>query len=448
MVRFRILVFLTIWFAGAGIGTGICEETKLLSLQGAVRIAVEHNPEVRAFGNALSAQQEDIGVARSFLLPKLALEENAARTNNPPNIFMMKLNQERFAQSDFAVDKLNKPAPINDFQTLVSLEQPLFARKAQIGLTMAKQEYAAKKEDFLRKKEEIALRVSQAYLKILTTRECVSVARKALEDAREHARIAELRHNADLGLYSDALRARTSVTEAEQRLVKVETDLAVAKRWLALLLGMDDSVDVASENLIVPLKEIDYYLSVSPARRDITALKLRRENAQNNVKLAESRYFPTLGLRGTYQLNDHNNAFGSEGNSWLVMASLRWDLFDGANREFERRKALHKAAETEEYLKGLKQLASFKIHEAYLTVEEVRKSLELSKSALESAEEGRRLVRIRYENSLSPIVDLLDVQLTLDHARANAVARQNDYFLAIINLGYESGTIMKDLQVE
>jgi outer membrane protein TolC len=72
----------------------------------------------------------------------------------------------------------------------------------------------------------------------------------------------------------------------------------------------------------------------------------------------------------------------------------------------------------------------------------------LSQSALEAAEEGRRLVKSRFENSLSPVVDLLDVQLTLDHARANLVVRQNECQLAIINLSYESGTILRDLKVE
>jgi hypothetical protein len=46
------------------------------------------------------------------------------------------------------------------------------------------------------------------------------------------------------------------------------------------------------------------------------------------------------------------------------------------------------------------------------------------------------------------MVDLLDVQLNLNHARAAVIARENAYKLAVINLGYESGTIMKDLNIE
>jgi outer membrane protein TolC len=74
--------------------------------------------------------------------------------------------------------------------------------------------------------------------------------------------------------------------------------------------------------------------------------------------------------------------------------------------------------------------------------------MELARSSLETAEEGKRLVKSRYENSLSPIVDLLDTQVMLERARANIVARENEYQRAILNLGYESGTIMEDLNIE
>jgi outer membrane protein TolC len=147
-------------------------------------------------------------------------------------------------------------------------------------------------------------------------------------------------------------------------------------------------------------------------------------------------------------MNDHRKLFGSEGNSWQVSASLRWELFDGTRREFERTRAQYEAAEMKESVNNLREFISFKVHDAYLAVEEARKNLQLAQAALKHAEEGARLVRSRYENSLSPVVDLLDVQVNLNRARANTVAQKNAYILAIVNLQYESGTIMKDLNID
>jgi outer membrane protein TolC len=423
-------------------------EVEAVSLREAVGLALENNHEIRAAQDALSSQEEDVGLAMSNLLPKINFEERFMTTTNPTFAFMAKLNQERFTQQDFAINSLNDPGSTYDFQTSFSFEQPIFVKKAAVGLDMAKTEYAAGEEDQTRKKQELAQKVARTYLSVITAKQYVTVSEKALEDAREHTRIALMRYQNGLGLYSDTLRASTAVTEAEQRLVSAQKNMNVAKRVLGLLLGRDEAVETTAAAPDIPLMGIEYYTDSSLGRKDLKSLELRYENARNNVKLAESSYFPNIGIGGNYQLNDHNTPFGSEGTSWTLLAFLRWDLFDGTKREHERSKAKLQVAETEEHLKGLKQAVSFKVYNAYLTVEESRKNAELSRSALKTAEEGTRLVTVRYERSLSPLVDLLDAQVSLDHARANVVARENEYLLSVIDLGYEAGTILKDLKIE
>ena len=164
-------------------------QERVLSLREAIEQALSGNPELRANEKALSAHREDIGIAKSFLLPKLTFEERFMRTNNPTYAFMAKLNQERFSKADLAgaPDTFNHPEPINNFQTSLSFEQAIFAPKAYIGYDMAKEEYSAKGEDFSRKREEVALNVFKTYLGIQTAKEFVAVTEKGIEDAKEHA---------------------------------------------------------------------------------------------------------------------------------------------------------------------------------------------------------------------------------------------------------------------
>ncbi len=423
-------------------------DEKQLSLKDTIQVALEDNHEIRAFKNSLYAQKDEIGIARSALLPKISLEEGFTRTDNPTSVFSIKLNQERFSQSDFAISSLNHPSPINDFQTILSFEQPILSIRANVGLRMAKNELLAKNEEFIRKKEEIAFKVIQTYVTVQTAKEYVRVSEKAVEEAKEHLRIAKSRYKSGLGLYSDTLRASTAVAAEEQRLVSDTKDLNVAKRALGLLLGMSESVDTTTEIPEVPVRDINYYTDKSSSRKDIESLKLKYENAKNNVRVAESGYLPTVGIGGSYQLNNHDAPFGAEGNSWNIMAFLRWDLFDGTKREYESAKAKYEAAQIEEGLSGLKKAASFTVYEAYLGVEEARKNIELAEAALKTAEEGRRLVELRYKDSLSLLVDLLDAQVNLDQARASLVSRKNQYKLAIAKLNFESGNILEDLGID
>lgn len=427
---------------------GSLGEEKQLSLKDAIRIALKNNHEIRALKNSVLAEKSDIGIARSSLLPRITFQEKFVRTDNPTSVFSFKLNQERFSQSDFEISALNNPDPLNDFESSLSVEQPILAIRDLLGTKMAKNEFLAQSEDFVRKKEEVAFRVLQSYIIVQTVKELVKVAEKALEDAKEHLRIANTRFKKGLGLYSDTLRASTAVTEAEQELVSASKDLNVAKRELGLLLGMSESVDTDTEIPKIPLRDLDYYQDKSSSRKDIRSLELRYENAKTNIRVSESGYLPTIGIGGSYQLNDHDAPFGAEGNSWNIMAFLRWKLFDGARREYERAKAKHTVAKVEEQLSGFKKAVSFNVYEAYLGVEEAKKNVELAEAALKTADEGRRLVKLRYENSLSLLVDLLDAQLNLDRARANLTAKKNRYHLAIARLSFTSGTTMQDLEVE
>jgi outer membrane protein len=438
-----LLFFLTTMMAKAGNASG-----ERLTLHEAVKIALAQNHELRAQRNSHAAKQADIGIARSLLLPKISLEERYLRTVNPTYAFMTKLNQERIGLNDFAPDSLNRPDAVSDFQTALTFEQPLFVRKANIGLEMSRKEAEASEEAIQRKKEEIAFKVVQYYLMVGTAGEYVNVGERGMEDAREHQRLAEVRYKAGLGLYSDLLRAATAVAEAGQRVVSARKNLNVAKRMLGLMIGSAEAVDIASGTPSLPTRDIEYARRQSLSRRDVRSLELRIENANNNIKLAEAGYYPVLGVGGGYQWNDHNAPLGSEGESWQLMAFLKWELFDGAKRKHEKIKARYQASEAEEHLKGMKKMVSFQVEEAWLNMEEAKKNQELAQEELKTAEEGRRLVKVRYEGALSPMVDLLDAHASFDRARANLVAKENESKLAIASLSYASGTILQDLQIE
>jgi len=429
------------------IPTSAMAQEQAFTLTDAVRYALEHNNEIRAAESSLAARKDDVGVARSNLLPKVFFEERALRTNNPTYVFMSKLNQGLFTSQDFAINSLNRPDPYNDFQTQFFAEQPIFVPKAWVGVDMSKREHQAGSIDLFRKQEEIAFRVCQAWLMVHTARAQLAVAEKGVEDAQEHYRIAKLRYEADLGMYADTLRASTALAESRQRKVTADKQHNLARRMLGLLLGLTGSADVEGEIPDFPLKDIEEYARDSQARGDVRSMELRYENAEKNIRLSETDYLPYVGIGGGYQWNDPANLFGGSGDSWQVSAFLRWNLFDGAKREYERSKAKHQARQAQEHLLGMKKAAAYGLYQAQLGVEEAKANLELAREALKTAEEGARLVQMRYENSFSPIVDLLDAQVVLDRARLGVIARENEYRVAVLNLGWESGTILKDLGI-
>jgi outer membrane protein len=423
------------------------EAGTMLSLPDAVRMALENNHELLAQKEGLLAQEKDTGVARSMLLPKVSVEERYLRTTTPGYAFMSRLNQERITSSDFNPDLLNHPDPIDDYQTTVAVEQPLYMQKALIGLSMSKKETQARAEDLRRKKEETAFSVVRAFLMVQSAREYAGAVARGISEAEENARIAGLRYKNGLGHYADTLRTSTALMEARQRSNAANKNLALARETLGLLTAAGGPVDAADGPVDLSLHDLDHYTQKAQARSDIRAASLRGENARKNISLAEAGYLPYLGVGGAYQLDDHDAPFGSEGKSWQVSAFLRWDLFDGTKREYERAKARHLAGQADQSLLAMRQGVSYRIREAYLNVEEAGKNSELARQGLGTAEEGTRLLRLRYQNGLASLADLLSSQASLEEARAGVVGRDNALKTAVASLSFESGTILEDLHV-
>ncbi len=445
-----IKTFMTVFVIYAALSGTTYAGDRTLTIKEALELAMTGNPEIRAMDKSLSAVRQDIGIAGSYLLPKINFEERFMRTNTPAYAFSFKMNQERFAASDLqgAPDTFNNPSPISDFQTTLSFEQPLFAPKAYIGLDMAKKEVSAKEKEFGRKKEDVALKVFKTYLGIGTAKAYVSAAEKGIEDTKAHLAIAEFRYKEGTGIYSDLLRAQVALSMAEERHVSAKKNHEVAKRALGLLLGLSESVDVVPEKYEIEIKDIDHYYGSSGSRKDLKAMESRVKNAGNMLRLADAGYLPVFGIGAAYQMNDHKKPLGSEGESWQMMAFLRWEIFDGTKREHERKKAGYKIEEAGEYLSAMKKEIAFNIYDAYLGVGEARDSLKLARAALISAEEGLRIVNVRYENSLSSMIELLDMQTGLDASRAGVVDKESAYQSAAANLWFQSGTIIKELGLE
>ncbi len=415
-----------------------------VTLQQSVSIALKDSPALRSYHWIVEAQKQEVKTAKGSLFPKVKIEERYQRTDNPTYGFMSKLNQERFTQDDFIIGALNNPRDISDFQTSLSFEQPLFLPGVYSGVRISGKELEAKQAEYQRKKEEVILHVVKTFTMVQTAREYLTAARKGMEDAREHKRIASLKYETGAGLYADVLRAEVSVKSAESMLVRAESNHDVARRRLGLVLGRTGPVDVSGDKPVLPVDHLQSYIDASVQRNDLNALRLRYKNSKTAVEREKSVFLPEIGLGGSYFLNDHEDPFSPEGESYVIAGFLRWNLFD-ASAYHRIGKAKTMVREAEEHISGLEKEIHFRVNEAYIRVREMEQNLSLSRALLTEAEEALRLVRLRYENALAPLVDLLDTQAVLDRARAGQAEADNAYLNAIAELYYQSGILLTTL---
>jgi outer membrane protein TolC len=118
VVALKLLVFVVAGFSQ--------NQMDLLPLEKAVSLALESNSLVKAAEYGVEAASKQVQFAFSGYLPKVTFDHTATRGNNPVYVFGTLLTQRRFAQANFALNSLNNPAPLTNFQNKISVSQSFF----------------------------------------------------------------------------------------------------------------------------------------------------------------------------------------------------------------------------------------------------------------------------------------------------------------------------------
>jgi outer membrane protein TolC len=260
----------------------------------------------------------------------------------------------------------------------------------------------------------------------------------------EHLRLAGVAESAGTGLASDRLRAEVALAEASRMRLTVENDLEIARRGLGLAVGRDE--ELAPAETAVPAAEMDLetLLAGAGGRADLLALEARAANARRAAKLEGAARLPEVGLTGALQANDPDYPFGTSGTSYMVGVGVTWRVFDGNRSKASEARAEAGARQAESYLAASVKEARFRIREAWLRLKEAQAGITIAERALASADEGVRLVRVRYENGLAPMVALLDAQSALNRARSDAVRARAGEASALTELKFRAGVLLKE----
>jgi outer membrane protein TolC len=416
-----------------------------MSLREAVNTALERNFLVQAARFEHNAAASRVSAVGSRYLPRIFFEERAAVTNSATRSFMMRLDQGRFSLAG----DLNHPDAVSDFQSSVVFEQPLFDMNIGSAVSAAREEKTARERSLEWRMDLVAFQVYEAYLGVQRAAAQLGVAEQALGATREHIRLAAVRSAAGVGLKYDELRIRTYQAEVEQQKITAENDYHMARLRLGKVMGLDSgSMPDISEPLTaleVGITLTDLEKAAFESRKDIDAQKAEVARGDAVVAAARSGYWPTVYGTVSYQANDRDIPLGRDNDSWLVGATLRWELFDGMRRMNEVQAAQAGRNAASSYLRNLQQDVAFEVREAVARREEAAKRLEVARKGLQETEEMVRLISRRFENALSTTVELLDAETALTRARAQLADNEANLALATAKVYHGSGLFRKEV---
>jgi len=421
-----------------------------LSLGSAIRMALDHNPELRAAGEDDRAAAARSGLSRAAWYPRIDFSQGFTRGNNPVYVFGTLLTQRSFTAANFALSSLNTPHPLDNFQTQFSGRMTLFD-SGRTWLTTRAADRQRTAADFAleQARQDLILRVVQAYFAAMVARENLSVAGEALKTARANRERIAAFEKAGQVVSSDLLSAQVFEAQTLDRQLQAGNSLEVARLSLARELGVEpaalgEPVSGADDPPEIT-GEIDEWERQALASRPLLrAVEMQKDAEEKNAQAAKAGFGPRIELFGEFERDALTLGGGPSGTNWTAGARLDWNIFAGGADRYRAAEASAEKRKLENHLEWVRSGVQLELRRAFLESRAAAQRTVAARQSADQARESLRIIENRYQAGLVTITELLRAQQAVVEARTGFLAARGDWYAARASLERAAGKLTAD----
>ena len=391
-----------------------------ITLEEAIEEALRRSPQMAqsesSVENAYISRRQSIG---SFLP---SLSSSSSMSVRPTSRFDPTIQQEISGSANSYSAGLS--SSVNIFQG-----GQRFADLRASGRDIAAAE--ANRED---QRFAVELQTKQLFFSALEQDELLDVARARLDQARQSLEITRSRFVGQEATASDTLRARLEVVNSRQGVLTAEANLRAARFSLGRQVGLARPVIPVSPGDLEPgplaLTEEEMVRIAVEGSPSVIAAEASMQSAEAAVTAAKSAWLPSLRANGNYNWSNQQFSFDGGRTSWSLGLSMSYPLFNGFSREGSIARADNAARVARLQNEDARLAARQEVDAALRSLETAERAIAIAEEALQVAEEDLRITRIRYQESVAIILDVVTSQIALDQARVDLVTARFDYVIA------------------
>jgi outer membrane protein len=397
----------------------------------AAALAADHGLRASRDNSAAAASQ--LAAAKSARLPVLATGADYFALTNLPE-----LKADLLSQS-FQIPLAQRNSVLYDATATL----PLYTGgRIEHGIAAASSSLQAAKLNETADEQNLRLRVAEAYVNVLRASRLLDVAESHVTSLEGHAHDVDNLFQQGMATKNAQLSAQVALLDARQQVLQVANSLDLARAAYNRLLGRaldqpvvldelslesaDDALPVLTRRALDQRSELKAMDRQAAALRD-QAVAVRRETA------------PQVGLSGSYDyLQDR---YLVHEDQWSVAVGIKWNVFDGGAARHRGNAIESQAAALSEQRDGLALAIGLQVRQAWLDVQETRKRISVTQSAIAQAEENLRVVQDRYVNGLTPHTEVLEAETLRVNSATNHANAVYDAVLAGLRLKYAMGEL-------
>jgi len=403
------------------------------SLQQAWDTALGVDRGLKASREGTAAAASLLEAAKSARLPNVALEAGYTALGETPA-----------AKVDFFGQSLEMPlAQRNSAAYRATATLPLYTGgritrgidAATAGLDAARLGEAADAQN-------LKLRVADAYVSVLRASRMLKVAQSHVTSLEAHARDVENLHAQGMLAKTDLLSVRVALADANQRKLQVANGLDLARAAYNRLLGRPLDQPVSLDDLSPEAMQEPFPALTERAlerRSELAALARQIEAMRHQAAAVRGETAPQVALSGGYGYQE--NRYQVHQGQWLITLGAKWNLFDGGVASHRASAVERQAAALTEQRDELASIIALQVRQTWLDVEETRKRLAVTQSAIAQAEENLLVARDRYANGLATHTEVLDAETLRTGSQSNHANALFDAALAGLRLKRATGEL-------
>jgi outer membrane protein len=366
-------------------------------------LAVSYNQDVKSSIAEVEASGYDAEAINKDNLPKIDLNSNY-----------------RYLSNGISMDGYNTLEHI--YNVNVSIFQNIYSGgqvKTSYDLARTKQVISSEQKRFTA--SEVVLETDKLYWDVVGNGEYLNLSHR-YRDIVDQLVITVLdKVEEEVLSRTEYLQAKVSLNDAELKVIQSENNLKLAEMALNRVIGIEITTDITADDSVTvdfnSIDDIDYVQTALTTRPEIKINENLVTASDLNIGLTRSPYLPTIGVGafaryGTPGLNlspDPNFNFQAFG--YLNMPLV---YFGKKGKQVEASRVRSQIASLQ--LDKTQDLITLEVSQARYALEESVKKVNLTENSVLQADENLDLVSDRYNEGLSPIIDVLNAQIFWESA--------------------------------
>jgi len=421
---------------------------EISTLRQSVDYALEHNRSLAMDGSSLDQSRANQALAQSQFMPRLDLSTGVARTDAPGSFFGTKLNQQRISAADFTPAFLNNPGFINNYQTRLNINMPLYQGGAMwAGKEAADHQLEASELQHGYMQQQVLFQTIHAYTRARQAKAAIQAMQAAVNAAEKRYQDTLALEKRGVLISSDVMDARVHLLRSELKFKQANNVYAHSMEQLQHVLGMgaDTALNVDGEpDLAIAASTLTQTLQKSlQMRPDLKALESSYQASQAAVVVSKGAFLPRVDLVAGQEWNASTPALKNRNS--MIGATVSMNLFSGGADRAGLRASRAREMALEFKIDDLKQQIHNEVSQAWRMLDESKISDASEREALKQSEESLRIKSLRYQQGLAKTSDLLDAQLQVDTTRLSSIRAKYDVTIAKAALQLAAGTLNEEI---